>query len=395
MDNVRMLPEEEIAVPLINVKSQFLAIMSHQIRTPLNSIIGMADLLADTPLSDQQKEYLHIFKSAGEALLSRVNDMLDISNIVSGSIQLDCCPFALRELVEGTADLVKVRAAKKGIAISCTLDESLPKRISGDPGRLKQILLNLLDNAVKFTTHGYVSIHVEPAEDNKHSSHEQCLLFTVRDTGSGIPPESLTEIFELFAQADSCPNREFSGTGLGLTISKKLVALMGGKMWVESTLGQGSTFYFTAQFRTLAQEPDPKPKYCPCIKSLRILLVEDSPDNRFLIQHYLKNTPHHLDIAVDGQGGLIKATSSTYDLILMDIEMPVMDGYEATKKIRVREIFNGKPPVPIIALTAHAKPEDIERAMACGFTTHVPKPAKKSTILKLLEQYSTPETPAN
>lgn len=390
MDNALILPEDEMEMPTINAKSQVLANMSQEIRTPLNSIIGMADLLAQTPLSDQQKEYLQIFKAAGESLLSRVNDMLDIANIECGSIQLDCCPFNLHELVSGCVGILSERATKKRIAINCTIEDSLPEVICGDQGRLKQILLNLLDNAVKFTTHGEVSIQVKPAEEENHSSRELCLLFSIRDTGFGIPPESLTEIFELFAQADPCSSQQFSGIGLGLTISQKLVSLMKGKMWVESTLGQGSTFSFNAWFRTLDKNTDPKPPQHYDVKPLKILLVEDGPDNRFLITHYLKNTPHYLDIAVDGQGGLIKATSDTYDLILMDIEMPVMDGYEATRQIRGREIMTGNPPVPIIALTTHAKPEDIEKAMACGFTAHVPKPAKKKTILKLLEQYSTP-----
>lgn len=385
-----MLPQDEMEIAQTNSKNQVLANMSHEIRTPLNSIIGMADLLAQTPLSDQQKEYLQIFKAAGESLLSRVNDMLDIANIECGSIQLDCCPFNLHELVTGCIGLVSERAAKKQVAINYTLDESLPEKICGDQGRLKQILLNLVDNAVKFTTHGEVSIQVKPAEEKNRSSRELCLLFSISDTGCGIPPDSLTEISQLFTQADPSCSHQFSSIGLGLTISQKLVSLMRGKMWVESTLGQGSTFNLTAWFRTLDQVTDPQLTEHQDIKPLKILLVEDGPENRFLITHYLRNTPHNLDIAVDGQGSLIKTMSETYDLILMDIEMPVMDGYEATRQIRGREIMNRKPPVPIIALTSHAKPEDIEKAMACGFTAHLPKPTKKSTILKLVKQYATP-----
>lgn len=385
---------------LSSTKSQFLANMSHEIRTPLNSIIGMADLLAETPLTDEQREYIRIFKIAGETLLSLVNDMLDISNIESGKIQLDCCPFNLRKLVLDAADLISVRAGLKQLSINCTLDQSLPEIVCGDQGRLKQILLNLLDNAVKFTCQGQISLQVSLAQEQSPAADEVCLLFSVSDTGPGIPKDSLKEIFELFTQMDQSSTRQHGGIGLGLTLSKKLVSLMKGEMWAESTLGKGSTFYFTARFKLLEQEQglngqqDSQPTGACDTRPLKILLVEDSPDNRFLIQRYLKTTPHQLDIAVDGQGAVTKVQAKRYDLILMDIQMPVMDGYEATILIRAWENMNGKVPVPIIALTAYAMAEDVERALKCGFTSHLAKPIKKLTLLKLLQQYSAQETQA-
>lgn len=382
--------QKERAKVLNTTRSQFLANMSHEIRTPLNSIIGMAELLEETPLSDHQKDYVSIFKTAGETLLNLVNDMQDIVNLESGSLQLECSTFNLQELLSDTADTISVRVGKKHINYTCTLKENLPKLVKGDRGRLKQVLLNLLDNTIKFTSVGEIILEVKPIKCQNNPLGDIGLLFKIKDTSLGISPERMTNIIEFFNQVDSSISRQNCGSDLGLTVSNELVRLMKGRIWVTSDPKQGSVIYFTAWFMAPDQEQNRitnrNGQYT--IKPLKILLAEDSPDNRFLIQHYLKGTSHCLDIAVDGEKALDMAQAKAFDLILMDIQMPIMDGYEATKQIRVWEDQNNRPPVPIIALTAYAMANDIKEALRCGCNAHLAKPIKKKTLLNFINQYS-------
>lgn len=370
-------------------KVQLLANINHELLTPLNSIIGIADLLDETELSDMQREYIQISKTAGKHLLKLVKDILDIAKIDSDKLELDNRVFRLPEFVSETIEEYASKAAKKSLRLECTIVNSLPEYVNGDKNRLRQVLNHLLDNAIKFTEGGRVSLQVSANSIKEQFSSEVYLGFRVSDTGPGIPEECLGNIFSEFYQVDASTTRQNQGSGLGLAIAKKLANLMKGDIAVESTLGVGSTF----DVQVCVNVPK-KPAIFSGPKgsgrsSLKILLVEDSQDNRFLIEHYMKTTPHYLDIAVNGQVAAVKAMNSQYDLILMDIQMPVMDGYQATKEIRAWEARNAKLPVPIVALTANSLEDDVKKMLANGFDAHLAKPIKKTTLLNYIGQYAT------
>jgi two-component system sensor histidine kinase/response regulator len=514
------------ALEASRIKSEFLASMSHEIRTPLNAIIGMAELLAETPLTKEQDRYVEVFRTAGEALLSLVDDILDLSKIEARQLVLEAIDFNLRELIEETIEIYALKTDEKGIELICHIAPHVPSYVRGDPARLRQVLLNLIGNAIKFTEKGEIVVRVmqDPADPGS-------LLFSVTDTGIGIPADKLGSIFESFTQVDSSITRKYGGTGLGLTISKRLVELMGGGLRAESELGKGSMFFFSVKLE-LAREPEKRPNNLPevqlqgmrvlviddnvtnrlilretlaaygaqvieaqdgpaglmefkraqeqgagfdliltdyrmpgmdgfqvaetlkaggdnactvlmvassqfgghvgraldigigaylvkpvkraeLIKAINvalsqapaerratalpserpsprqapILVVEDTVDNRLLIRAYLKNTPYEVDEAEDGEIAVSKFKAQAYSLVLMDVQMPVMDGYAATQAIRAWEQAQGKPPTPIVALTAHAIKEDIERSKAAGCTAHLTKPIKKATLLQAIEQY--------
>jgi signal transduction histidine kinase/CheY-like chemotaxis protein len=518
-------------------KSEFLASMSHEIRTPMNAIIGMADLLWETPLTQEQREYVRIFRNAGDTLLNLINDILDLSKVEAGHLELEEIPFDLGDLLEKTAEFMAIRAHAKGLELVCDIRPEVPATLIGDPDRLRQILVNLLGNALKFTAQGEVVLQVTREEQTGSRPSEPCFLhFAVRDTGIGIPAEKLATIFERFAQVDSSTTRQYGGTGLGLTISKRLVELMGGRIWVESMVGAGSTFHFTAQFGlqtdaevmrwtapaidlqglqvliiddsavnrfivkkiltawgTVATEVDNGEQgllelqqaqdagvpyqlvlidcrmpgmdgfqVAECIqnipnltgvtlmmltsddrggniarahalgitgyvvkpikrsdlfnaiavalgrtqaaadtmpsaaqgddtadqRALRLLLAEDSVDNRMLIQSYLKRTPYQIDIAENGAVAVEKFRAGDYDLVLMDVQMPVMDGYTATQTMRQWEQEQGCKPTPIIALTAYALKEEIQKSLEVGCTAHLTKPIKKATLMAAIETYT-------
>jgi len=415
----RAMKEAEAAS---RAKSDFLASMSHEIRTPMNAIIGMADVLADTPLTKEQRRYVKIFRSAGENLLTVINDILDLSKVEAGQLELESIPFRLDELIETTEAVLSFRAQEKGLEMKHRLHGDVPLSLRGDPVRLRQILVNLIGNAVKFTETGGVTVEVarfgEDASDLEPG--RVCLRFAVMDTGIGIPTDKIGAIFDNFTQADSSVTRRYGGTGLGLSISRRLVNLMGGRIWVESEPGRGSSFYFTALL-DIAPEADtgssPGAAATPVgvpgaatapealtpagtgavvhsavaagageeeIPALRILLAEDSEDNRLLIKTYLKQTPHCLEMAENGEIAVEKFQQGEYDLVLMDMNMPVMDGYTATRTIRQWEAREGKPATPIIALTAFALKEDEQKSLAAGCDAHLTKPIKKKTLLEAL-----------
>lgn len=377
-------------------KSDFLAAMSHEIRTPLHAIIGMGDVLAGTALTPQQQKCVEVSQRNGIGLLQLINDILDLSKVESGKIELEQAGFDLRDGIAQAVEAVEVRAQAKGLTLRQTIAPGVPFFVTGDAQRLRQVIINLLGNSLKFTDRGSLEVRVEADPED---SRRGCLRFAIADTGIGIPEDKLDLIFETFTQADSSTTRKYGGTGLGLAISKQLVELMGGRIWVESRVGSGSTFFFTAKLGVPAEgvqaaaaaaritaNPMAAPPALSC--DLRILMADDTEDNRFLLLSYLRDRTCSVDIAENGQAAVEKFRSGQYDLVLMDIEMPDMDGYAATRAIRAIEWERGSKPVAIIALTAHAFAEMATKSAEAGFSAHLTKPIRKATLLEALAKYA-------
>ena len=371
-------------------KSDFLASMSHEIRTPMNAIMGIADLLAKTPLNDEQNKYVQIFQRAGDNLLNLINDILDLSKVEASQLELERTGFSLIGHLEKVMEMVAARAQEKGLVLLFDIAPNVPADLVGDPTRLRQVLLNLLGNAIKFTTSGSVSLYVDLDEAAQTPT---TLRFAVTDTGIGIAKQKLGPVFERFTQADSSMTRRFGGSGLGLTISKRLVELMGGRIWVESEIGEGSVFAFTVPMEIWAVANRPMAKLADDddmtpLPALRILLAEDSPDNCVITIAYLENTPYHVDIAANGAVACDMFETGHYDLVLMDRQMPVMDGLTATRAIRAWEKQNGRAPVPILALTASALKGDREMCIAAGCTDFLAKPIKQDVLRHAIREHS-------
>ncbi len=371
-------------------KSDFLASMSHEIRTPMNAIMGIADLLAKTVLTPEQDKFVQIFRRSGDNLLNLINDILDLSKVEASQLDLERTGFSLSDHLEKVIEMVAPRAHEKGLTLVCEIAPSVSNDLVGDPTRLRQVLLNLLGNAIKFTKTGGVSLRVEPDAD---SSVPTALRFTVSDTGIGIANETLGRVFERFTQADSSTTRRFGGSGLGLTISKRLVELMGGRIWVESTVDKGSKFAFAVPFEVWAAgvRPESAPESAgseTALPALRILMAEDSMDNCTIALAYLEDTPYQIDVAETGTIACQLFMAGHYDLVLMDRQMPVMDGLTATRTIREWERTQGRAPTPIIALTASALKGDRETCLAAGCTAYLTKPIKQDVLLQAIKDYS-------
>jgi two-component system sensor histidine kinase/response regulator len=376
-------------------KTEFLTTMSHEMRTPMNAILGMADLLAEGPLLQEQREYVGIFQKAGDNLLDMINSILDLSKVESRHVELESISFDLRALLERIVEMMATRARDRGLQLTLEVLPDVPTGLIGDPNRLRQILLNLIGNALKFTERGSVRLRVETDTSViTDQPADNWLRFSVIDTGIGVAADKITMIFDSFTQADSSTTRKYGGTGLGLAISRGLAELMGGRLDCTSEPGRGSTFCFEAPFavrtRSEASEPGerapapPLPKPAGRQLVTRILIAEDCEDNLILIKAYLKDPGFELDFAENGEVAVRKAIAGSPHLVLMDLQMPVMDGLEATRAIRQWETATHAPPMPILMLTAHATGEEIATSLEAGSTEHLTKPIKKATLLKAI-----------
>jgi signal transduction histidine kinase/ligand-binding sensor domain-containing protein/CheY-like chemotaxis protein len=384
-----LVEAREAALEASRLKSEFLANMSHEIRTPMNGIIGMTELALSHRLDAEVQEYLQIVGSSAHALLRVINDILDFAKIEAGRLELVTTDFDLRHMLNALVTLLGPQAAQKKLALRCNIAADIPPRLMGDPVRLQQVLTNLVGNALKFTDHGEVRIDVTRAGGALH--------FEVIDTGIGIADCDRTRIFDAFTQADGSATRRFGGTGLGLAISSQLVQLMGGRLQVTSSVGKGSTFSFTISL-PIAETTKPAPsipEYARAVRPLSVLVAEDSPVNQLLVRRLLEKAGHSVTVVETGVAAIEASASAKFDVIFMDVQMPEMNGFDATGHIRAREgQLDGTPRIPIIALTAHAMRGDRERCLAAGMDGYLSKPIRPDVLFASLAEVTKSSTAA-
>ncbi len=376
--NIELDAQKRIAERAVFAKDSFLANMSHEIRTPLNAIIGFTDLLAQTKLDTVQQDFIGSVQVAGENLLLIVNDILDLSKIESGNLVIESQPFNLKKTLKHIYKLLKVKVPQ-GIEFNLFLDADMPDNVIGDQGRLNQILVNLTGNALKFTEEGEVTVSVKLVEE---TDDHYSLRFSVKDTGIGIPEDKLVTIFERFKQAEESTTRRFGGTGLGLNIVKQLVELHGSEIQVKSKQNRGSEFFFVFHYKKVKNiETVAESISEDKLGKLKILLCEDNFLNQKLVKSVIQNFGFELDIAENGEAGIELLSKHKYDLVLMDLQMPVKDGYQTTEYIRHEMNLT----IPIIAMTAHSLVGEQERCFDIGMDAYVPKPFKQAALLKAIK----------
>lgn len=379
-----LIKAKELAESASNAKDSFLTNMSHEIRTPINAIIGFTELLQQRNLPSPDRDFVENIQTAGDHLLLLINDILDLSKIDSGKIELEVQPFRLKESLKHVHDLLKVKAIKKAIEFSLFLDADLPDAVIGDKGRLNQVLINLAGNAIKFTEEGEVIISVKKVQE---TDSRVSLRFSVKDTGIGISEEKIKTIFDRFTQAEASTTRKFGGSGLGLNIAKQLIELQGGKIELKSQLGRGSEFSFVLELektkQVLESQQNKKSSNLSLEQSVSILMCEDNEMNQRLAKTVITNFGFQLDIANNGKEGIELLKQKSYDLILMDLQMPEMDGYQATKYIR-NEM---KSDIPIIAMTAHSLVGEQQKCFDIGMNGYVSKPYKQQELLQKIQEF--------
>jgi len=371
-----------VAAAANEAKTAFLANVSHEIRTPLNAVLGAAELLAATPLSERQRQHVAVFQQAGELLSDLINDLLDLTKIEAGKLELQAEPFELRPLLQRVVEMLQARAAQKGLALELDMAQGLPEAVLADRRRLQQALTNLVGNAIKFTAQGGVRLSAAPAGRER-------VRFAVADTGIGIAASKIESIFEPFVQADGSITRTYGGTGLGLAITRSVVLQMGGTVHVNSSPGQGSVFTIELPLPAAAAPPRPAPRPDPeaaGARRARVLLAEDNEVNTYIFMAMLEGRGLRIDTAANGLAALQMARERRYGVIFMDVQMPGMDGLQATRELRLHEQQQGLSRTPVVALTAHSFADDVQRCLEAGCDHHLAKPFARGQLLELLDR---------